>query len=77
MPSKRVLGRAIAACAIKEWAIKAGVIEVDSGSYCQGGCGFTKQIEGASTSLRVHILFMAIVAGTAVTGRSGLDSLRA
>jgi hypothetical protein len=34
LPSKRALGHAIAACAIKAWAIKAGVIEVDSRSYC-------------------------------------------
>lgn len=43
LTSRRVLG-----C-----AIKAGVVEVDSGSCCQGGCRFLKQVKGASTSPRV------------------------
>jgi len=60
VPSRRVRGL----------AIKAGAAEVDSGSRCQGGCGFLKQAKGASTSLRVQILFMA---GRAVTGVRGLD----
>jgi hypothetical protein len=34
----------------------------------QGGCGFLEQVKGASTSLRVQNLFMAVVAGKAVTG---------
>jgi hypothetical protein len=80
VPSRKVLDRTITAC-----AIKASVIEVDSVACCQGVCGFLKQIRGASISLRVQVLFMAIVAGRAVTGargsgsvggRSGLDSLR-
>jgi hypothetical protein len=37
LPSRPVLG-----C-----AIKAGVVELDSGSCCQGGCGFLKQIKGS------------------------------
>jgi len=82
LSSKRVLGRAIAARAIKAsaieaWAIKAGVIEVDSGSYCQGGCGFTKQIKRRINLASGPFLFMAVVAGRAVAGRSGLDSLHA
>jgi len=40
LPSRRVLGRAIKAC-----AFKAGVVEVDSGSCSQGGCGFLKQVK--------------------------------
>jgi hypothetical protein len=68
LPSRRlVLGCAITAYVIKACAIKAGVVEVDSRSCCQVGCGFLKQVKGASTSLPFQILFMAIVAGRAVT----------
>jgi hypothetical protein len=35
-----------------------------------------EQVKGASTSLRVQILFMAIVAGRAVTGSRGSGSVR-
>jgi hypothetical protein len=44
LPSRRVFGRAINA-----YAVKASVVEVDSGSCRQGGCGFLKQVKGAST----------------------------
>ena len=75
-------------------AIKAGAIRVSSrrvlsrrlrdlchqGSFgCACGCGFLKQVKGASTSLRVEILFMAVVTrargsrsvGASRAGRSG------
>ena len=56
LPSRRVLGGAITACAIKACAIKAGqgglgifaikadVVEVDSRSCRQGGFGFLKHV---------------------------------
>jgi hypothetical protein len=43
-----------------------GVVEVDSGS-----CGFLKQVKGASTLLRVQILFMDVMTGRAATGARG------
>ena len=47
------------------------------GRTAKVGAGSQSRSKGVSTSLRVHILFMAVVAGRAVTGRSGLDSLHA
>jgi hypothetical protein len=63
---------------VRDIAIKAGVVEIDSRSYCQGGCGFLKQAKGASTLLRVQILFMTLVAvavGRAVMGTHGSGSI--
>ena len=53
------------------------VAEVDSRSCCQGECRFLKPVKSASTSLRVQILFMAVVAGRAVTGARGSESVGA
>ena len=43
LPSRRVLGRAIKACAIERGietgAIKAGAVKASSGSYHQSRCG--------------------------------------
>ena len=52
LPSSRVLGRAIKACAIKSCAIKACTIKASSGSSHEGECEYLKQVNGASTSLR-------------------------
>jgi len=41
------------------------------------GAGFLKQVKGASTSLRVQILFMAVAAGKAVTRARGSGSVGA
>jgi hypothetical protein len=43
---------------------------LDSGTSRQGGSGFLKS---ASTSRRVKILFIAVVAGRTVTGAHGFD----
>lgn len=86
LPSRRFLGHAITACAVKACAVKVGL-----GSCHQGGCrrgGFWVVLsrwvqvleagQGASTSLRVQILFIAVVAGRAVTGaRSSVGVSRA
>lgn len=57
LPSRRVFGFAFTVCAIKAWAIKAGVVEVGSKSCCQVGYRFLKQIKGGvSTSLWVFIV---------------------
>ena len=66
LPSRLVLSRAIAAyaikaCAIKACAIEAGAVMANSGSCHQGRCRFLNRVKGASTSLRVQILFMAVV----------------
>jgi hypothetical protein len=83
--SKRVLSRAITACAIKACTIKACAVKAGSGSCHQGGChrggsaswrkggcGFLKQVKGASASLRVQILV-----GRAGTGARGSGSIGA
>lgn len=44
---------------------------MDSRPCCQDGSGFLKQIKGASTSIPVQILFIAVVVGKAVTGALG------
>jgi len=90
LSSRRILSCAIAPCAIKACAIKAcaiktcaikGVcdqacaIKASPGCCHQGGCEFLKQVKGASTSLRVQILSMAIAAGRAVTGARGSSSV--
>jgi hypothetical protein len=85
LPSRRFLGPIITAC-----AIKAGVVEVDSRSCCQGECGFLKQVQrrigiaSVSDSLHGAIMVGRAVTGTrgswfvsCSTGRSGLGSLRA
>ena len=82
-----VLGRAITACAIKACvlkacAIRACVVKASSESCHQGGCGFLKQVKGASTSLRFHIVAgravtELVVLGLSVpTGMSDQDSLQ-
>jgi hypothetical protein len=61
---------------VRDLAVKAGVMEADSGSCWQGRCKFLKHLEGASTSLRVQTLFMAVMvgrAGRAITGAYGFD----
>jgi hypothetical protein len=63
-------------------AIKASVVEVNSGSRCQRGCGFLKQVKGASISIRVQVLSGRAVTSwlwvrRCLTGRSSLDSLHA
>jgi hypothetical protein len=57
-----VLLRRVPSRRVRDLAIKAGVVEIDSGSYCQGGCPFLKQVKSASTLLRVQIVFTAVVA---------------
>jgi len=71
MPSRRTLGschqgkfsvvpsRRVPSRQAPDLTIMPGIVKVDSGSCCQGGCGLLKS---ASTSLRVQILFMAVVA---------------
>jgi len=59
LSSRRILGRAITACTIK-------------GGCHQGGCEFSKQVKGESTSLLI-----AAVAGRAVTGARGSGSIGA
>jgi hypothetical protein len=63
VPSRRVLG----SCYQSECCRVLG----------QGGCGFLEQVKGASTSLRVQNLFMAVVAGRAVTGACGSEAVSA
>jgi hypothetical protein len=82
VPLRRVLGR----------AIKPDVVEIDSGSYCQGGCGFLetgqKRINLASGLDSIHGRCGRCGRQSShwnswfwvyqyLTGRSGLDSLRA
>ena len=56
-------------------AIKAGAVKVRLGSCHQGVRGFLKLVKGESISLLVQILFMAVVAGRAVTEARGSGSI--
>ncbi len=60
MPSRRVPSRRV-----PNFAIKASVLEADSRSCCQDE--FLKQVNSASTSFQVQILFIAVVASRTVT----------
>ena len=57
-------------------AIMGFAVKASSGS-CHQGAWFLKQVKGASASLRVQILFMAIVTGRAVMGARGSRSVDA
>ena len=87
LPSSRVLGRAITAGAGQAGLGILPSRQVSS-RQIQDGCRFLKQIKGASTSFRVQILFMAVVARGGhgslwfwvrqyLTSMSGLGSLGA
>ena len=94
MLSRRVLGRAIKACAIKAGSRSCDQGVRDQGVRDQGLCHqgvchqsawLLKHVKGASTSVRVQILFLWPAESShrsswfwvcrCLTGRSGLDSL--